>query len=71
MLSEELDIRTRECGEIGCVNVAVGTVDLDGEVEAFTKVDARTGGGDIQRDVGEGGKGEKEKAVGDRLKAAS
>jgi hypothetical protein len=40
VLPEELDLGRRKAGEIGRVQPAVGTLDLDREVEAFAQIDA-------------------------------
>jgi hypothetical protein len=68
VLAEELDLRRRQCREVRRSDALVRTVDLDGEVEALSQVDACAGRGNFEGDVREGGEGgEREKqAVGYR-----
>ncbi|OQC28940.1 MAG: hypothetical protein BWX70_01675 [Verrucomicrobia bacterium ADurb.Bin070] len=61
MLPEELDLGRRQAREIGRVQPAVGALDLDREIEAFAQIDVLAAGRHLERDIGEGGEGEKEK----------
>jgi len=60
VLPEKLDVGGGERREVGRVEASVCTVDFNGEVETFAQVDAWAGGGDIERDFGEGRKSEGE-----------